>query len=291
MHTSARVLTAVVVTAAFSFGGCGSDEGKSDSTGSGTPTCVPNESKACAGPEGCSGFQVCAADGASFSDCDCGGGGSGGSSAGAGGAGGGAGSPGTGGSSAGTGAQGGTSAGTGAQGGTSAGTGAQGGSSAGVGAQGGSAGVAGTGGGPAGSSVDCNGTPCDVASGGFCCLSLFGGGTGGFGGFGGFGGTGGGGGSSDACRSPNDPPCSGFGSVPATCDGPGDCSGGQVCCGTLSQGGPGGGIYTDVSCADASSCGGQDHREICDPQASDPCPNGGQCQQSQLLPQGWNVCN
>lgn len=41
-----------------------------------TPTgdskqCVPGQSVACAGPKGCSGFQVCAADGAKFSPCSC----------------------------------------------------------------------------------------------------------------------------------------------------------------------------------------------------------------------------
>ncbi|MFP6684406.1 MAG: hypothetical protein VB934_06825, partial [Polyangiaceae bacterium] len=34
--------------------------------------CVPGESRACAGPAGCSGFQVCAADGKTLGDCECG---------------------------------------------------------------------------------------------------------------------------------------------------------------------------------------------------------------------------
>jgi hypothetical protein len=33
--------------------------------------CVPGQSVACAGPKGCSGFQVCAADGAKFAPCSC----------------------------------------------------------------------------------------------------------------------------------------------------------------------------------------------------------------------------
>jgi hypothetical protein len=39
------------------------------------PRCVPGESRACVGPGGCSGGQVCASDGASFELCDCGDGG------------------------------------------------------------------------------------------------------------------------------------------------------------------------------------------------------------------------
>jgi len=34
--------------------------------------CVPNESKACVGPAGCSGGQACNEDGTKYSQCDCG---------------------------------------------------------------------------------------------------------------------------------------------------------------------------------------------------------------------------
>lgn len=34
--------------------------------------CVPGATQACVGPAGCSGGQVCAADGARFETCDCG---------------------------------------------------------------------------------------------------------------------------------------------------------------------------------------------------------------------------
>ncbi len=34
--------------------------------------CVPNESRACVGPAGCSGGQACNAEGTAFSPCDCG---------------------------------------------------------------------------------------------------------------------------------------------------------------------------------------------------------------------------
>lgn len=40
--------------------------------GAAAPTCVPGESRACVGPGGCSGGQVCAGDGTHFDGCDCG---------------------------------------------------------------------------------------------------------------------------------------------------------------------------------------------------------------------------
>lgn len=49
--------------------GCGSD----DSNGADKSlACVPGQSDSCAGPSGCSGAQVCAADGASYDECVCG---------------------------------------------------------------------------------------------------------------------------------------------------------------------------------------------------------------------------
>src|SRR5215472_2401424 len=39
----------------------------------GSPTpCVPGESPACAGPNGCQGYQVCRADGSGYDPCICG---------------------------------------------------------------------------------------------------------------------------------------------------------------------------------------------------------------------------
>jgi hypothetical protein len=35
------------------------------------PRCIPNETRACIGPGGCSGGQACSADGASFTLCEC----------------------------------------------------------------------------------------------------------------------------------------------------------------------------------------------------------------------------
>src|SRR5262249_53398642 len=54
--------------------------------GGGVPKCTPGDSKSCAGPGACVGYQVCAGDG-TYGACNCGTGGAGGG-AGAGGAGG-----------------------------------------------------------------------------------------------------------------------------------------------------------------------------------------------------------
>ncbi|MBW2452891.1 MAG: hypothetical protein JRI68_00175, partial [Deltaproteobacteria bacterium] len=94
--------------------GCSSDD---DAT---FATCSAGQSIACAGPNGCEGFQTCLADGSAYGPCDCGAGGSG--------------PGGTGGAtSSGTGGAGGsTSSGTGGAGGsTSSGTAGSGGSSSG----------------------------------------------------------------------------------------------------------------------------------------------------------------
>jgi len=58
--------------------GSATDDG-SGSGGTGS-SCVPGESKACAGPNACAGFQVCADDGARYGACQCGDGGTGGTS-------------------------------------------------------------------------------------------------------------------------------------------------------------------------------------------------------------------
>jgi hypothetical protein len=119
--------------------GCGSDQ--SDS-----PGCVAGESVGCIGPEGCSGYQVCNDDGASYGPCVC---------ADAGAATGGGATVSTGGSSAGGGNGTGGTGGSGAAGGSTAagGTDLAGGTSA----TGGSGGDDGTG----GAVVDCE--PADMS--------------------------------------------------------------------------------------------------------------------------------
>jgi hypothetical protein len=46
--------------------------GGNTTTPDGGASCVPNQSVACTGPAGCSGAQVCNANGTAFGFCDCG---------------------------------------------------------------------------------------------------------------------------------------------------------------------------------------------------------------------------
>ncbi len=64
MHAQARLVSLALVLALV---GCGSDSGG----GSGPSTCVPGQSIACAGAGGCSGAQICKADG-TYDVCVCG---------------------------------------------------------------------------------------------------------------------------------------------------------------------------------------------------------------------------
>jgi hypothetical protein len=69
MKRSAFILI-VVLGAAVGSGGCG---GTAKASGDGGhPGCVPNQGIACVGLGGCAGWQICAADGQSYSTCDCG---------------------------------------------------------------------------------------------------------------------------------------------------------------------------------------------------------------------------
>lgn len=57
-----------MVLSLFALAGCASKSGG----GSGEEdACVPNETASCVGPSGCSGVQVCKADGTAFSNCAC----------------------------------------------------------------------------------------------------------------------------------------------------------------------------------------------------------------------------
>ncbi len=70
-----------------------------------------------------------------------------------------------------------------------------------------------------------------------------------------------------------------------SCDGPEDCSGGQICCGTFSQQAN---AYTTLKCQ--STCGGQWEREICKPNGT--CTTSGQtCSQSSFLTSYIWRCN
>ena len=81
----------------------------------------------------------------------------------------------------------------------------------------------------------------------------------------------------------------GAGYIELSCSGPTDCAGSSVCCGNLDMNVPmGTAPYTSVSCQ--PSCNGQNQVVICDPQSPNLCPQGTQCQQSQVLGQGYSVC-
>jgi len=84
-------------------GGGGGTGGTPGGGGSGVPKCVPGDSKSCAGPGACVGYQVCGVDG-TYGACVCGGGGT-------------AGAGGTGGSAGGAGGAGGSTGGGGGRGG------------------------------------------------------------------------------------------------------------------------------------------------------------------------------
>lgn len=159
---------------------------------------------------------------------------------------------------------------TGASGASSTGgsnTGGNGGSAAGGSGGSGAGGSGGSGAGGSGGSdpgagvVQCGTSQCKVAGGGTCCVSQQG---------------------FDCITSqycPAYPPA-----APITCDGPEDCPG-QVCCGTIMQYG-GQSFYSRVRCQ--SNCGQQDERVFCG-NHQNACPNGTQCQNSQLLP-GFRAC-
>jgi hypothetical protein len=64
----------------------------------------------------------------------------------------------------------------------------------------------------------------------------------------------------------------------ARCDGPEDCTNGQVCCGTLLQSGSG---YQDFTCA--AQCQSSGNQRIACHEDDAPCPSGMVCANSQLL--------
>jgi hypothetical protein len=80
-----------------------------------------------------------------------------------------------------------------------------------------------------------------------------------------------------------------------SCASTADCPGGEVCCGANNNG-----VYEQVSCQPTCTGTAPDGAtliQFCDPAAAD-CPNGGQCQPSQILTgsssagtPAFNVCN
>lgn len=114
-------------------------------------------------------------------------------------------------------------------------------------------------GGPLLPTLSCNDAPC--AAGQVCCYFQFEAGQ-------------------DFCSAPNTCPDNN-GWMEITCSGPDDCPG-QVCCGTFNNQ-----SWVDVSCQ--NQCNGGNELTLC---SGDPsvCEFGTQCQQSQLLGQGYSYC-
>jgi hypothetical protein len=77
-----------------------------------------------------------------------------------------------------------------------------------------------------------------------------------------------------------------------TCSGPAYCPGGYCCAQFIVVGVPPQDYrhYTSIACqADCSNT--MIEIVVCDPNATDPCPYGGQCVASTLLGTPYNVCN
>ncbi len=145
--------------------------------------------------------------------------------------------------------------------GTGGSAGGTGGSTSGTGgATGGGGGAGGQGGAPPTVFVACDQTPCDVSSGGYCCLPQAGG--------------------SPSCETGGNGCQNDYAEV--YCDEPGDCPPAEECCGTFSfQNG-----YTLIECV--ASCTGPTHYILCDSNAD--CSGNDQCEPSSYLPTGYEVC-
>lgn len=70
LGAGALAIMAIAAACSSSPEGPGTDAGGGEATSAGA--CVPGQSIACTGPDGCSGFQVCSADGSHYGACDCG---------------------------------------------------------------------------------------------------------------------------------------------------------------------------------------------------------------------------
>jgi hypothetical protein len=62
---------AAITSAAACVAACGGGGGSQAPDASNPQACVPGQSIACAGPAGCSGDQICAADGSGYGACQC----------------------------------------------------------------------------------------------------------------------------------------------------------------------------------------------------------------------------
>jgi hypothetical protein len=76
-----------------------------------------------------------------------------------------------------------------------------------------------------------------------------------------------------------------MGYVELTCNGPEDCPG-QLCCAAFQVQGQQA-FYNGISCA--PTCDQQNQLVVCS-DANPTCPPGAQCQDSQLLGDGYKIC-
>lgn len=85
------------------------------------------------------------------------------------------------------------------------------------------------------------------------------------------------------------PTCVGSLSLPVRCSDHNDCIAAgrptDVCCGTV-----GSGVVNDVSCTAATTCTGATHAYFCDPEAANPCPDGGSCMPTDDPLPGYHRC-
>lgn len=85
--------------------------------------------------------------------------------------------------------------------------------------------------------------------------------------------------------------CDAIGSFPIPCDSAQDCTDqgqpGTICCAQADQTG----AVTSVQCVDPSNCQASNGQtNLCDPNADNPCPNGGTCSASTVSIPGYDIC-
>jgi hypothetical protein len=122
---------------------------------------------------------------------------------------------------------------------------------------------------PVGGTVQCTTGSCDIDSSQVCCYSTDT--------------------QSGTCELQAN--CTGDNSFPIPCDSTADCAElgqpGTVCCAQADNNGD----VTNVECKAASNCrADQGQTNLCDPAATNPCPNGGTCQPSTVSLPGYYIC-
>ena len=97
----------------------------------------------------------------------------------------------------------------------------------------------------------------------------------------------------DCIADPKD--CMNSGDVPFTCSNHENCVAqglvGNVCCASIIGNGTGGSVAYDVSCTPTAKCtSGNSKLVVCNPNAPNPCPNGGSCKLSSLTLPSYYLC-